>query len=461
MFSTSLKQILPAKLNELTCFSLSATGEEHESADEKEEKESPDDIQMNVDDQEYEEFLKSEFNSNAVNKKVDGSKSNPFKNGKPADSSDGGASKLSQKEQQNLINELAFPRASSENLDNCEQAPVQDEKGWQNLWHQTQLEIQELEMRANAIKAMMEKSKGKDDQKAGSQLLDNIESDDEFVSDGEYKNESELSNSREDEPRRSRSESHKSEREDRRKRSKSREDTRESRREKTEKREGRRSRSRSKNSRNNLERAGQERRERRSTSKERRSSKEKRLANDRKTEPIDEEKQIREAVEDEYLDIKVDQKRAEKKSKKSMKPDVSRLSMESGEIVDDESDEEVIEKKKSRKARSPSVTSSIDSFGRNRRRKRRSYSPTRRESRGRESGSLSSLDEILREAELEEQHSGSRLRSQIGLGTASRSHHHSHHHKSHHHKSKKQRSYVDLDDPEAKHEKASEEGELA
>lgn len=474
----------------------SSTGEDNESEEEKEApivKESSDDIQMNVDDQEYEEFLKSEC-SNASNRRADAlgnNKSNPFKNGKLIDSSDGGANKLSKTEQQNLINELAFPRAGSENLDNCEQAPVQDEKGWQNLWNQTQLEIQELEMRANAIKAMMEKSKDKStdqtDPKSGGQLLDNIESEDDFVSDGEYKNESELS--RDGEPRRSRSKSHKSDLDKKEKRSKSNERERskskENRSEKTEKeaKKSGRSRSRSKNRsvRSKSEKADrQERRDRRFESKERcpkskerrsrskeRSSKIKRSAN----EPLDEEKQIRKAVEDEFLDIKVDQRKAEKKSKKaSTKPDVSRLSMESGEIVDDESDDDeevsrVIEaKKKSRKARSPSVTSSIDSFGRNRRRKRRSYGSARR--RSPESGSLSSLDEILREAELEEQHSGDRVRSQTGQEPAASSKSHSHrhhhlHHKGHHPKSKKQRpSYVDLDDPDAKQERVSEEGEM-
>ena len=437
---------------------------------------------MNVDDQEYEEFLKAEFNSNASNRKGDasGSKSNPFKNGKL---SDGGASKLSKKEQQNLIDELAFPRASSENLDldNCERAPVQDEKGWQNLWNQTQLEIQELEMRANAIKAMMEKSKGKGtDQKAGGQLLDNIESEeDEFLSDGEYKNESEPS--RDSEPRRSRSKSHKSDLDKEEKRLKSddrrRSKSRENRKEKGGKgvEEARRSRSRSKNKISKTERTDKERSERWPRGKERRSKSKEKPSEGREklamNESADEGQQIREAVEGEFLDIKVDQRkrterdRADKKSKKaSTKPDVSRLSMESGEIMDDDSDDELsrtIEAKKTRRARSPSVTSSIDSFGRNRRRKRRSYSPARR--RSHESGSLSSLDEILREAELEEQHSGGYgLRSEFGQKPASKSHPHYHHlhHKSHHHRPKKQRpSYVDLDEP--KQEAVSEEGETA
>ena len=70
-----------------------------------------------------------------------------------------------------------------------------------NLFKQTQLEIQELEMRANAIKAMMEKSKSrrsieKNDEKSDDKnetknspkdkfLLDNIDSDDDYLSDEE------------------------------------------------------------------------------------------------------------------------------------------------------------------------------------------------------------------------------------------------------------------------------------
>lgn len=441
---------------------------------------------MNVDDQEYEEFLKSEFN-NASNRKADfaGSKSNPFKDGKQSAADKNGslsAGKLSKKEQQNLINELAFPRASSENLDlSSEQDPAQAEKGWQNLWNQTQLEIQELEMRANAIKAMMEKSKtsrstDRSDEKDG-QLLDNIESEDEFVSDGEYKNESDLSNSS---PRRSRSKSHKSDldKPDKRKRSTSKElrrsNSKENRRrskERTEKRAKDRGRSRSRNrsSRAKSDRAGSEKGRQSESKEESSKSKEKRPVSN----SPDEEKQIREAVEGEFLDIKVEQRKAGKRGKQvSTKPDVNRLSMESGEILDDDDDDQVnraIEVKRRRNARSPSVTSSVDEFGRNRRRKRRSksFESTRRNSKGRESDSLSSLDEILREAELEEQHSaGNRLRSRISQEHAtSTSKSHGHHHHSHHHrKPKRERpAYVDLDEPkpDTKPETASEEGEMA
>lgn len=281
---------------------------------------------------------------------------------------------LSQKEQQNLINELAFPSIpSNENFDNCKKSSEQDERGWENLFHQTQLEIQELEMRANAIKAMIEKkssrrlsdqsinddsTKDKNEQEGkiskgsvnNNELLDDIESED-----GDYISEED---------------------------------------------------------------------EEHSTSKERISR-----------EKSEEEKQIKREIEAEYLDIQV--KLDHKRIKKAEKPkrDLSRLSVESGEIFEDEdSCDEIyeVQTKKSKaeyhdqqykRAKSPvSITSSIDSFGRNRRKRSRSYNDKNRERSN--SSSFGSLDEILREADLEE----------AKKYDSNKSKSHSHTHKHRHHK---------------------------
>lgn len=384
-----------------------STGDE--DLDEEEVKESVDDIQMNVDDQEYEDFLKSEFNNESNKKEEINKQTNQIKKSSPDDKSN--KDKLSKKEQQNLINELAFPSVN-ENLDNCKQNPIKNEKGWMNLWNQTQLEIQELEMRANAIKTMMEKSKFKKENalqnSSNNQLLDNIDSEYDYVSDEDEKSELNCSNEvmtkdKKVDERISQSKSNKSE---------------------------------------------------------------------------DEEKQINEIIEDEYLVIKVENpkhhkshknhKKKDKNSKKSnrsedkanenrseksrqkisgesrtskleqLKKDENRVSVESGEIFDDEEDNEHIEKiiknknidNLIKKTRSPSITSSIDSFGRNRR--RRSYSSQESDQ------SFSSLDEILREAEEEQNLSKSDIKLKSQINKSNSKHHHKHHHK--HQKSKKQRT---------------------
>ena len=94
---------------------------------------------MNVDDEEYEEFLNAEFNNE--------DKSSSLENGSKSKNGKQDKRLLSKTEQQKLIDELAFP-STNENLDNCKVDSTSNEAGWQNLFNQTQQEIQELKMRA-------------------------------------------------------------------------------------------------------------------------------------------------------------------------------------------------------------------------------------------------------------------------------------------------------------------------
>ena len=159
-----------------------------------------------------------------------------------------------------------------------------------------------------------------------------------------------------------------------------------------------------------------------------------RLPRNRRAPEVDEEKQIKEAVEDEFLEIKVTVNEQQKgKKSASIKPDAeNRVSMESGEIVDDDDDEDLEELRKAislrKRIKSPSFASSIDSFGRQRRRRRRSESSFSNRSSG---NSFSSLDEILKEAEEEEENTGKSFKGQHDKA-------HSKHHSHHHRKSKKQ-----------------------